>query len=115
MITKKNNLIVSFKAPTELTEEEIDEVMKRVNFEAATQRMMDDVIKSGMDSRRPFNTMPQTNIESKDEIEATNKNIDNVVPVFQDVICTTSDDYTRTFVCQFADYIGLCKKNAVVK
>ena len=77
MITKKNSLIVSFKAPTELTEEEIDEVMKRVNFEAATQRMMDDVIKSGMDSRRPFNTMPQANIESQEEIETTNKNIDN--------------------------------------
>ena len=77
MITKKNNLIVSFKAPTELTEEEIDEVMKRVNFEAATQRMMDDIIKSGMNTGKPFNTMPQANIESNDEIKTTNKNIDN--------------------------------------
>ena len=77
MITKKNSLIVSFKAPTELTEEEIDEVMKRVNFEAATQRMMDDIIKSGMNTGKPFNTMPQANIEPKDEIETTNKNIDN--------------------------------------
>lgn len=52
MIAKKRHFMVTFKNPTELTDEELDEVMERIKMETTAQ-MMTDVIANSRVSKKP--------------------------------------------------------------
>ncbi len=77
MIIKKRSVIVSFKQPTELSEAELDEVMEHIKMET-TARMMSDVIaKSRMEKKPTILDVQSSEVESKEEVGTSNKNIDN--------------------------------------
>lgn len=77
MIVKKRSILVSFKTPTELSDEELDEVMERIKMETTAQ-MMNDIITNARAEKKPSMVDLKSN-DSKEnsEIEISNKKIDN--------------------------------------
>ena len=65
------------KAPTELSDEELDEVMERIKMETTAQ-MMNDIITNARAEKKPSMVDLKSN-DSKEnsEIEISNKKIDN--------------------------------------
>ena len=78
MIIKKRHFAVSFKTPTELSDEELDAVVQRIKSETAKSMMTDVIAKSRM-SNKPVILDSDDIIaaEENKELETTNKNIDN--------------------------------------
>ena len=77
LILKKRHVIVSFKPPTELSDDELDEVMERIKMETATRMMTDVIAKSRMEKKPTILDVHSSEDENKEEIGASNKNIDN--------------------------------------
>ena len=78
MILKKRQVMICFKNPTELSDEELDEVMERIKMETTAQMMTDVIAKSRM-SKKPVildeKEVLKDNIE--ENLEISNKKIDN--------------------------------------
>lgn len=77
MIIKKRKVMVSFKTPTELTDEELDEVMDRIKLDTTTSMMTDVIAKSRMEKKSSILDVKHAEAEKKEEVEVSNKNIDN--------------------------------------
>lgn len=77
MIVKKHNIKVCFKTPTELSDEELNEVMERIKMETTAQMMNDIIAKARMEKKPSAVGIEHNNSEEKAEIEISNKNIDN--------------------------------------
>lgn len=78
MILKKRHVMICFKNPTELSDEELDEVMERIKMETTAQMMTDVIAKSRM-AKKPTIISGEEFTEPKkeDELEIINKKIDN--------------------------------------
>ena len=77
MIVKKRSVMVSFKAPTELNDDELKEVMDRIKMETTAQ-MMNDIITNARAEKKPSVVdIKQNEVEENKEVELSNKNIDN--------------------------------------
>ena len=69
--------MVSFKAPTELNDDELKEVMDRIKMETTAQ-MMNDIITNARAEKKPSVVdIKQNEVEENKEVELSNKNIDN--------------------------------------
>jgi len=77
MILKKRHVMICFKNPTELSDEELDEVMERIKMETTSQ-MMTDVIKSQM-GKKPLiiDTKDLEKVEENNDTELLKEKIDN--------------------------------------
>ncbi len=77
MILKKRHVMVSFKTPTELSEEELDEVMERIKIDTTTKMMSEIIAKSKMDKKPTIISAEELEKEISKELEISNKNVDN--------------------------------------
>jgi len=77
MIIKKRHVMICFKNPTELSEDEINEVMDKMKYEAAT-KMMSEIITNAKSLDKP-NLIDHNNTSDivDEQVESVNKNIDN--------------------------------------
>jgi len=71
MIIRNKHFMVSFKTPTELSEDELDEVMSRIKMDT-TPEMMSSVIAA---SKKPV--IKDINPKDASAEDVTNKNLDN--------------------------------------
>ena len=81
MIIRKRNFSIAFKTPNELSKDELDEVMAKIKTDA-TARMMSEIISQARVEKAPpaldgINTDNVDKTVVGDEIEISNKNIDN--------------------------------------
>lgn len=77
MIIKKRAVMISFKAPTELSEQELDEVMERIKMETTAQMMNDIIAKARMEKETSRIDLKQDISKENSEVELSNKKIDN--------------------------------------
>ncbi len=77
MILKKRHVMVSFKTPTELSDEELDEVMERIKIDTTTKMMSEIIAKSKMDKKPTIINAEELEKEIAKELEISNKNVDN--------------------------------------
>ena len=77
MIVKKRSVLVSFKAPTELSDEELDEVMERIKMETTAQMMSDIIAKARVEKKPSMVDVKSQDTKENKEVELSNKNIDN--------------------------------------
>ena len=77
MILKKRHVMVSFKTPTELSDEELDEVMERIKIDTTTKMMSEIIAKSKLDKKPTIISAEELEKEISKELEISNKNVDN--------------------------------------
>ncbi len=77
MIIKKRHVMVSFKTPTELSDEELDEVMERIKLDTTTKMMSEIIAKSKMEKKPTIISAEELEKEISKELEISNKNVDN--------------------------------------
>lgn len=77
MIVKKRSVMVSFKAPTELNDDELKEVMDRIKMETTAQMMNDIITNARAEKKSSVVDIKQNEVEENKEVELSNKNIDN--------------------------------------